>query len=178
MQVTPRPLTLPRFGSRSVCIPGALEPRKIRNEQDGQNSVHDPENRHRDRSLQGAEEDQCNDGKLFDDGSGQDRNARNGDIGVYTVSAQTTKSSAPQCRTKNIVTPSELFAPNTNCRVVRGKKSPASPPAAVPIPEIMSIHPMDDASIYPVPFLGPNLPAPRAPRCSASSLGSGSLLKD
>jgi hypothetical protein len=131
---------------------GALEPRKIRNEQDGQNSVHDPDNRHRDRSLQWAEEDQCNDGKLFDDGSGQDRTREAGTYALYTVSEQTTKSSAPQCRTKNIVTPSELFAPNTNCRVVRGKKSPASPPAAVPIPEIMRIHPMDDASIHPLRF--------------------------
>jgi hypothetical protein len=39
-----------------------------------------------------------------------------GKYALYTVSAQTTKSSAPQCRKRNIVTPSVFLAPNTNCK--------------------------------------------------------------
>jgi hypothetical protein len=72
-----------------------------------------------------------------------------GTYALYTVNAQTTQSSAPQCRTKSIVKPSLLLAPNTNCKTGLGKRHAASPPAAVPIPDTMSIHSIDDANIDP-----------------------------
>src|SRR5262245_19909221 len=67
---------------------------------------------------------------------------------LYRISAPIAKISTPQCRTKNTNGVMGLSTPNPNRKNIFGKRSAARPAPAVIIPDVTSIHTMDDANSY------------------------------